>query len=757
MRQQELSGESSLGTSEANATTSEAEATTETIDQNMDQLVASLADSTESTGRLLMPPEPPGEDEDEVENDYDSTQRVSLSSLLWEDQPSWIAGLIDQDPFMHPTLFPYHIPTGFSMAQESRRYSGSTIATTTTDNVSEDNIINSNEKKRHIQEAMESLRIHEFLKSLQISLLRRPRPTFRVSLKAVKRKTLIGRRREEGSNHGNNNLQLEIDQIDQKLRDLQRKQKQGADDLAFMRRLVTQMYDQARELDDAKQVQKALEYYQSIKGTGRDVHWEARAYRQLGKSQITNDDPKGAASSFQKALQIWKGLEHEEEGADAVEATARNIADTFYLLGTAELTGYEALMAAKSLNLRSMERSSHFKDNSELMKVGKDHLADAMGYLQQALDIFKHYVSRRRVIDTTRAIGRIYCIQNQFDLANQFLEENMSFLREKLGASVGSQTGHEFVADVLLEMGDTLCQKSDEARAIVCYKDSLYVGRQHLGDGHTVVDEALVALGDLYSYYGRQSDLAMEYFQQVVVGDYNRFFDRHVTLKVAILLFQDNQPLAALAEFQDVLQMCRNADAADNSICFTCLLSSAVCYYSNGDKQEAKKCYKEAIHILSETVLFGRNNTPKVEALLRESEAQLYMSKLGKAFDSLNRRVQRVQSGFTNAKTEAFPISNQSEHHRVTWFYYLQNDSSGNPDGWYVFPTDAGKTVEKRYQVSVFEEDPVFWRFTVKNRGGPSYEINLKAMTQTNTSSQKTRPIHRSVSGEAPSSVPTEA
>ncbi|CAB9497087.1 expressed unknown protein [Seminavis robusta] len=542
------------------------------------------ADATEPNGEtepnaLLSPSTKDHYDEgkDESDDEQSSGGRVSLSSILWEQQPSWIADLIDQDPFMAPSLFPYHIPTGFSVAQQSRRFSGSTIVSTS-------DFGSNPKKKRHVSEAMKSMRIQGFLQSLHTSHLRRPRPTFRVNLKAMKRKSL---NRATTTTEKDSILQSEIDRIQGKLlEELQQRQQsnnqymEDDDDLA-LGQLARKLYDLARELGDAEQVQQALGHYRNLHT--RDMEWEARAYRRLGKTQMADNDPLGAVVSFETALQIWRQLEQQTSADDDdAEATASNIGETLYLQGMAELACNEATTSAASLNSNNVEPT-----NFATMRQTISHLEDARGHLLQALEIFKNCSTRRRIIDTAKAVGKIYCIQNQYDLACTFLEENYSFLRDKLKAPVGDRTGHECVADMLLEMGDALCQKGEEGRAILCYQDCLHISRQHLGPGHILTDEALVALGDLYCYNGQQTDLALECFQQVFIGA-EHLLEKHITLKTAILRFQDNQTMAALAEFQDTIQMCKKADKVDTNIRFTCVLSNSVCHYTNGTDRRPK-------------------------------------------------------------------------------------------------------------------------------------------------------------------------
>lgn len=63
----------------------------------------------------------------------DRDEPPSFHSDPLRQQPSWIADLIHDDPFQEPMMFPYHEPTGFSMAYQPNSLIGcSTMAGSTT-------------------------------------------------------------------------------------------------------------------------------------------------------------------------------------------------------------------------------------------------------------------------------------------------------------------------------------------------------------------------------------------------------------------------------------------------------------------------------------------------------------------------------------------------------------------------------------------------------------------------------------------------
>jgi len=110
----------------------------------------------------------------------------------------------------------------------------------------------------------------------------------------------------------------------------------------------------------------------------------------------------------------------------------------------------------------------------------------------------------------------------------------------------------------------------------------------------------------------------------------------------------------------------------------------------------------------------------------------------------------KEKSGLSWASRSAPPKSGKYEYMQPSassgpagkWQYHLTNDPMGKPDGWYDYDADNNKEVELVYQTYLANKG-MCTRFVHSESSGFTYEVNLSSLTQTNTSSRKSRPIRR--------------
>lgn len=84
------------------------------------------------------------------------------------------------------------------------------------------------------------------------------------------------------------------------------------------------------------------------------------------------------------------------------------------------------------------------------------------------------------------------------------------------------------------------------------------------------------------------------------------------------------------------------------------------------------------------------------------------------------------------------------------WEYYLKDDhpaNGGKPDGWYPYDEKAGNEVEQLY-LDRADNASLVTRFVYSDTSGYTYKVDLATLSQTNTTSNKRRPIRR-IGGKA--------
>ena len=91
------------------------------------------------------------------------------------------------------------------------------------------------------------------------------------------------------------------------------------------------------------------------------------------------------------------------------------------------------------------------------------------------------------------------------------------------------------------------------------------------------------------------------------------------------------------------------------------------------------------------------------------------------------------------------------------WYYFLQNDPRGKPDGWYPYDASLNNTVESFYQMcaTTASAHPTSGKVQLPTISGFVYEIDFHRMTQRNMTSGKCRPMARTTNGTVPTHVPS--
>ena len=93
-----------------------------------------------------------------------------------------------------------------------------------------------------------------------------------------------------------------------------------------------------------------------------------------------------------------------------------------------------------------------------------------------------------------------------------------------------------------------------------------------------------------------------------------------------------------------------------------------------------------------------------------------------------------------------FGVTNPAPSSTASWYFYLQNDPRGSPDGWYPYDSTMNQQVEQSFLSNL--------PFTLAASGRFSYHVNFVTMTQTNSSTGMARPIARTTNGFPPPHLP---
>lgn len=647
----------------------------------------------------------------------------SLSDAMF-DQPSWIQDLEPTLSSMEPTLFPYHISSGYSFQAFSRRMSGSTIFTNTT-------AMDTGKGLDKLEKAMEVLKIRLLLQKIHKSHLQRDRPAAQV----VRQKTAL----KLSTKDLINNLPKDHPKIVEMGRLEAEIKKIGNHNTRRLLRRNKRLFWLALEVQATRTAQIALR--RAIRLRSRlqkqasvgDKEEDAYRFLLLGKAQLDFGQPAWAIGNFQQALDIWVGLSNHK-------GTSNFYAHIFHFRSR---DGPDSMDMGDALCLMGQAQ----------IAMPRNHKNLALSFFTKALTIYKREKAHASIAMVSRCIGKAHGRDKDHDLATKVYQESLEFQKEHLG------NRHILVGDALMALGDCYKQRKLLHKALECYQEALFIFRGALGDHHELVMDVLVALGDLYCKEEGQEEQALSYYEEVRFCNSSILLE-HAIMKSAILLFQQGQTSLAQAKFQEIIAMCQEQNSLDKEIYFNALISSAVCFFVEGNKDKAKKCFKDAIHMSQESTLFVQQ--PVVEKLLKGSLAKVdHDTRFGRAFDGIKRTVLLKQDD-GNALDESNLETTQESGGDALWYYFLENDPFGNlADGWHPFEVDTGLQLEDIYhswtskkhgRVSPQQKNkPV----VSSEPNGFSYEIDLEKMTQTNVLTGRIRPIQRSLDGRAPSTRPS--
>lgn len=138
----------------------------------------------------------------------------------------------------------------------------------------------------------------------------------------------------------------------------------------------------------------------------------------------------------------------------------------------------------------------------------------------------------------------------------------------------------------------------------------------------------------------------------------------------------------------------------------------------------------------------GQLNGPmELDAAVAEFE-KLFKSKTGQSWTGrVPGQVPSSAKHYTYLKTNWLARNEEDE---AKWMYHLTRDPLGKPDGWYAYDDKAGAEVEELYvSYAVDGNTSMSVRYVYAESNSFTYKVDLTSMTQTNTSSQKSRPIRR--------------
>jgi predicted DNA-binding WGR domain protein len=134
----------------------------------------------------------------------------------------------------------------------------------------------------------------------------------------------------------------------------------------------------------------------------------------------------------------------------------------------------------------------------------------------------------------------------------------------------------------------------------------------------------------------------------------------------------------------------------------------------------------------------------KFASKFEEKTSQKWASAITGEFSQVSGRYNFLLEDYSSSAA----TQRTQERYGVKWQYDLKNDPRGKPDGWYDYDGDATVMDTATFNMEDYHTQ---WknnnflnvRFVSSGDQGFTYKVDFTAMTQTNTSSQKVRPIRR--------------
>ena len=137
------------------------------------------------------------------------------------------------------------------------------------------------------------------------------------------------------------------------------------------------------------------------------------------------------------------------------------------------------------------------------------------------------------------------------------------------------------------------------------------------------------------------------------------------------------------------------------------------------------------------------------EAAAKARFSQIFHSKVGTKWSQASPGPTRVTGKYEYLSTRT------SSNPNALWYYYLQRDPLGKPDGWHPYDANNSDEVERLYSefVSSQHANRLSTRLVHSDSSGFTYKVELSSMKQSNTKSGTVRPIRRPDNGNPPTTT----
>ncbi|CAB9512593.1 Kinesin light chain [Seminavis robusta] len=592
-------------------------------------------------------------------------QNAALS--IMESSPWWIQELADVDPFENqmPSMFPYHISSGFSDAGLVRRLSGSTMTSNTVSirSSSSDTTTNTTSPQLRLMQILEQHHMTTWLEQMHTRYLKDARRICRTT------RHLANPKEQQGSQQQNNKEDLEdtLCQLETNLSMLQRLSVGGGgmdvqETMATIHGEIAEVAlrmhnpERARQAltaqlqsnstdpvriaharttlgdleNDEGHYDAALQLCQQAQDTyqhwyGQDNIVVGRQWVRRGRTCLNMANTSTCQSNRKKTQQqelAQQALDCLQQGLDILKASsnlgpdASEVGDVLYLMGHAQL--------AIGSNHAALERLW------ECLKVCKQQERQQQQQQQQSSPFQpnndNNKLAKLEVLKTLRAIAMVHHRNGAEELATRCYDDC-----ERLGKEIKDADGQAELARTWLFRGHLhtrICQKDQRECARGMYQDALSVAvsLQDL----TLLGETLVAMGDYCCLVGEEEQ-AMSYYQQVPSACQQY---RYVSLIRGILHLRRAETTSAIACLEEFTLL----QGAEDETCMVATLSMGVCHAAEGDKDQAKRRYKEALALYSTGHLFSNDPTSK-EILQRFKARVSKRGSIGKVFGRIKKAV----------------------------------------------------------------------------------------------------------------------
>lgn len=541
-----------------------------------------------------------------AEDDAESAAPTTTSNVTWEVEPH----------FDLPTLFPYHLPSGYSVHDLGG-------ASTTIGTPSEISSVTST--RPHVQR-LESLGIYSVVEELHQQQLKTRRPKMRLREGILGRQHKLSRTvREEKQDV----LEILVEDLkddpdpmsSSSTRSSSRSRRSSSGSASAERELASRQKRiglLALQLGKGPAALEALTEYATKMGEikGEKHIKVATAYLQLGQLQNDLGFYEEAHQCLSKALKGFQALSQNHQAATCLVSIGR----THLNLGNQD-EAMDCLSKANNLLL-----GQENKDVLYLMGLASSDAKQALHLFTQGYEIHCRNGDYPRQLECMLSIGDVYCQIQDYNKAEKWLADCLELAKKRFGKPIEQRY---YTARVYMAKGD-LYASQQQVEALDCYHEALSLGMSlsQLSNGEEteMVAEAEVALGDFYCIQG-DNELAFSYFDQTANPSSSPLY-RHVTLKMAILSFRAGDISKALERFQAYGE---NKPTKPNAAAFTALVSQGVCQYLKGNKSKAKKLYKEAFDVAPE-------NSNEAKTALKRSVSKLSRINFGKVFGRRTRR-----------------------------------------------------------------------------------------------------------------------